>query len=750
MSNKLSLMVNFVGVDKLSGSLRNIMQLGRKGSQSIGQLTGESRKLKSQLSDVRRELKGASGNVTGLIDRERQLERQIEQTNRDLAERKRLMKIDADKRAMQRRGDAMMSSGRDQMVQGATLAAPLILATKSAAEFSSGMVDIQQKGELTNQATERLGENILVMARNAKQLPEALRSGVDLLMALGMTPETSAAAIGPAGRLATAYKVEIPDAARAAHSSLNNLQIAANDVGLVFDAMAAAGNAGGFEVADMARHFPSLTAQMQALSEEGVPAVADLSAALQVAMHTAGNADEAGNNIKNLLAKINAPATIRAFKKNFGVDLPAAMAKLEAEGYSAMEAIAMVTKEATGGDDRKLGYAFEDMQARMGIMALMQNMDEYRAIRDAAMNSKGTVDAGFDQRAARDATVNWRAFMGSVSALAITIGTTLLPAATDAMGMITSLANSVGQWAQANPQAAGTIAKLVAGLAVFKVTLGGTMILFGPLLKGFATINATVLRFAGSWKNAFTMMRTAALFLGKGLMKAGAMMLANPIILVITLIVAAIGVAAYLIYTHWDTIKAAFWSAVESVSGAMNAVWAFLKNAFAKWVSLHSQAIQIGKDIIGGLVAGIMAAPGRVWNALKGIVGGAIGNVKDMLGIASPSRVFMAIGDHTGEGFARGIAGKRSRVEGVAGRMARGAIAAGAVAMAPTAAIAQPMKPTATASAQARGMSGEGRKTEIHIHQLPGEDARELARRVAEVLRREEESDDLSGYEDEI
>jgi len=749
MSNKLSLMVNFVGVDKLSGSLRNIMQLGRKGSQSIGKLTGESRKLKSQLAGVRRELRGASGNVTGLIDRERALERQIEQTNRDLAERKRLMKIDADKRAMQRRGDAMMSSGRDQMVQGATLAAPLILATKSAAEFSSGMVDIQQKAELSNKATDKLGRNILVAARNARQLPEAMRSGLDLLLARGLDVDAANDVIGPAGRLATAYKVDIPDAAGAAYSSLQNLKVAARDVPMIFDAMAAAGNAGGFEVADMARHFPALTAQLQALDQKGVPAVADLSAALQVAMHTAGNADEAGNNIKNLLAKINAPVTVRAFKKNFGVDLPAAMAKLEAKGYSAMEAIAMVTKEATGGDMKKLGYAFEDMQARQGIMALMQNMDEYRAIRDAAMNSKGTVDAGFDQRAARDATVNWRAFMGSVSALAITIGTTLLPAATDAMNMITSLASSVGQWAQANPEAAGTIAKLVAGLAVFKIAMGAATFLVGGFLGPLAKFIAFSQK-VGLAAKAFTVLRTASLFLASGMAKAGALLLANPIILVVTLIAAAIGVAAYLIYTHWDTIKAAFWSAVESVSGAMNTVWAFLKSAFAKWVSLHSQAIQIGKDIIGGLVAGIMAAPGRVWTALKGIVGGAIGNVKDMLGIASPSRVFMAIGDHTGEGFARGIAGKRSRVEGVAGRMARGAIAAGAVAMAPTAALAQPMAPSATAKAQARGMAGDGRKVEIHIHQLPGEDARELARRVAEELRREEKSAALSSYEDEI
>ena len=49
MSKKLSLMVNFVGVDRMSGALKNIIGLGRKGSRSLGELRGESRKLDAEL-----------------------------------------------------------------------------------------------------------------------------------------------------------------------------------------------------------------------------------------------------------------------------------------------------------------------------------------------------------------------------------------------------------------------------------------------------------------------------------------------------------------------------------------------------------------------------------------------------------------------------------------------------------------------------------------------------------------------------
>lgn len=688
MSNKLSLLVNFVGVDKLSGSLRSIRMLGRKGTRSLNELRGEGRKLEAQLRDVRREFDGASGNVTALIDRERALERAIESTNRELAERKRLNVIEGQRRAQVARGDARMGRGREQMAQGATLLAPLILATKTASEFSSGMVDIQQKADLTNRQTERLQRNVLILAQNARQMPESIRAGLDTLLAKGMDLDAAQRAIGPAGRIATAYKVEIPDAASAAYASISNLKVPASQTARIFDMMASAGNEGAFEVRNMARHFPALTAQMQALGEKGAPAVADLSAALQVAMKTAGDEDEAGNNIKNLLAKINAPGTIRAFEKNFGVNLPAAMKKLTDEGYSSMEAIALVTKQATGGDMKKLGFAFEDMQARQGIMALIQNLEEYRRIRQAAMNSGGTVDKTFAQRAARDATVNWRAFMASASTLAITLGTTFLPVATEAMDLASGLARQISEWAQANPEAAATLTKLVAGLALFRVGLGATNFLFGGFLKssagfiaffrkvdGVSRFGTMMTRFkdvatvaASGAVRAFGLMRMGAMFLAKGLLRAGLMMMANPIVLAITLLVVALAGAAYLVWRHWDTIEAAFVT-----------VWGNIKSFFGKapdWLK------SIGTAMMRGLLMAIN--PMALATKLISVAKNGITAFKKYLGIKSPSRVFMALGEHTGEGLALGMDRKGPRVARAAGKLATGAAAAGALALSPT------------------------------------------------------------------
>lgn len=719
MSNKLSLLVNFVAIDKLSDSLRGFVGLGRKGSASLNALRGEGRKLEAQLKKVRAELSGSTGNVTALMDRERDLERQIAETNQQLERRKRLNVIEADHAAMMRRGDQLRQRGQENIAQGAALSAPLIAATAAAAQFSSGMVDIQQKAALSDAATDRLGGRIVLMAKAAKQMPEDIRSGLDLLLAKGMGLDAATAAIGPAGRLATAYKVELPDAAAAAFASVSNLRVASAQTARVFDAMAAAGNEGGFEVRDMARHFPALTAQMQALGAKGLPAVADLSAALQVAMHTAGTADEAGNNIQNLLAKINAPGTIAAFKKNFGIDLPAAMKKLEDQGYTSMEAIAMLTKQATGGDMKKLGFAFEDQQARMGILALIQNMEEYRRIRAAAMNSGGTVDKAFDQRVARDAMVQWTAFKSSVSQVAITLGSTLLPVANEVLGMISRLAAGVAAWAQKNPEAAATVTKLVAGLAVFKIGLGVAQLLLGSVIGPLSTAIRMFRLFGGA----------ARIF---QLVAAGARMLL-PLLAGVSLPVlaigAAIGVLAYLVYTHWDSIKAAFNTGVAWIRGKLGALPNWMQN--------------IGKMMMAGLLT--FLTPGALVNRLLGIAKAGVTAFKSYFGIKSPSRLFMEMGGHMTSGLGIGIDRGGRRPLTAMGQLATGVSAAGALALSPMAAAAG--GPGRAGNAPGPAAAAPAPVT-INVYQQPGEDGEALARRIAAMLARRPPAPTPGSYED--
>lgn len=70
----------------------------------------------------------------------------------------------------------------------------------------------------------------------------------------------------------------------------------------------------------------------------------------------------------------------------------------------------------------------------------------------------------------------------------------------------------------------------------------------------------------------------------------------------------------------------------------------------------------LGRDMVQGLANGIRNNAGAVWDALKGIVTSGIARAKGLLGIRSPSRVFMEIGQFIGEGLAIGIEGGSGRV----------------------------------------------------------------------------------------
>lgn len=796
--NRLSLIVQFgsAGLDKLNGGLRNIVGLSKSGASALRGLQQDSGRLKRELAATAKEIRNATGNVTHLVDRERALAAQLDRTNAKIADQKKLLAIAARADMIAERGRDLRSRGRDNMIEGAALSAPFILAAREAGNFSSGMVDLQQKAELTDQQTAQLERTILRAAAAARQLPEATREGVDILAGFGLDPRRAALMIAPIGRLGTAMKVEMADGAAAAFANYQNLKVAVNDTSRALDIMAAAGNAGAFEVRDMARHFPGLTAQLNALGESGLSAVGNLSAALQIARRTTGSSDEAANNLQNLFAKINSPSTVRAFQKNFGVDLPAAMAKLRAEGYDTLEAIAMITQKATGGDLKKLGYAFEDMQAQGAIRALIQNLEDYRKIRDQAMKSEGTVDRAFNQRLVRDATVKWRSFMGTVSNIAIVAGSALLPALTDVAGSVEGTMRHVLAWSQANPQLASGIVKVAAGLVGLKIGFGIVQFAVGGVLGPLSTayrlfkqlravdeagrritlLGRLASRAGPLVARGFGAIRTAALFLARGVARAGLMLLANPVVLAITALVVVLGTAAYLVWKHWDRIKGAFNAGVGMIGRAIGFVkrhalmilpalgplgivagfvirhWSTIKSAFMTGIRGVGNAIRnglafmrafagnfvgVGRAIIDGLVSGIKAAPGKIWAALKSIIGGAWRNAKSFLGINSPSRLFMQMGGFVADGLAVGIDQGRRRPVDSARRMAESVAGGFNVPRSPFAAGMAPVgAATARGGHPANGGGLTIEKIEIHLATQPGQNGAQIAQQIRDELRK--------------
>ena len=85
---------------------------------------------------------------------------------------------------------------------------------------------------------------------------------------------------------------------------------------------------------------------------------------------------------------------------------------------------------------------------------------------------------------------------------------------------------------------------------------------------------------------------------------------------------------------------------LDGISSLLQDVW----NAITSFDLLGA-----GKDLIQGLIDGILSMGGAVLDAIGGVVDGAIDWAKGLLGIGSPSKLFKQFGDWTMQGLALGF-----------------------------------------------------------------------------------------------
>jgi len=736
----------------------------------------------TRLGELRERLRTAGIATTDLVRYERDLRQEASRTNQELSEQGRRMVLlnDRTRRLAAARGGfgknmgiatGALASGAAGVGAGMAVAGPLGGAMKSAMQYQSVMTDIAQKANLSREEARKMGIGLVAAAKAANQLPEALQEGVDVLAGFGLDPRKAVKMMTPIGRAATAYKAEIRDLSAAAFAANDNLKVPVAQTGKVIDIMAAAGKSGAFEIKDMAGQFPALTAAYQALGQTGTRAVADLAAGAQIARKGAGDSVTAGNNLLNLLNKISAKETNDNFKK-FGVDLPAALKKAAADGKGPIEAIAELTDKALKGDRSKLSYLFGDAQVQGALRPLLENLAEFRKIRDGAMNAKGVTDTDFAERL-KDGAEQAKRYEIATKALGLTMGSVLLPAATAAMTKAAELANSIGAWADRNPRAAKAVAILTAAVAGLLFVFGGAAIALAAVMAPFAALS----------------------FVATGL---GVALL--PVIGIAAAVLAAmvgLGVAAYAAYANWTGVTAFFgtlWAQIKTAfdggligviamlgrwgGAVLRGIWAGITGA-AGWLAANGPALLAGawRQITAVIWNGVLLLPRLLFqfgvNTVKGLIGGIVSmfpslggvvkrladmlpsGVRKILDIRSPSRVFARIGGHVTEGMADGIdrGGKAPlrSLTNIARQLAGATMATSPIARVAglgrqiTAAIAvgATVPAAATAPAVRSGQAGSVAASpaalgpiEIHIHQTPGQSAPDLARMVRDEIAR--------------
>ena len=116
----------------------------------------------------------------------------------------------------------------------------------------------------------------------------------------------------------------------------------------------------------------------------------------------------------------------------------------------------------------------------------------------------------------------------------------------------------------------------------------------------------------------------------------------------------------------WDRVKSGASSAINAVVTFFSNVGSRIKGAIG---DVGSMLYNVGQQIVQGLVNGIVSAWHWVTDKLSSLISGLGSAAKKLLGISSPSKVFMEIGHFTGQGLAAGLDASRGAVSAAAARM---------------------------------------------------------------------------------
>lgn len=277
-----------------------------------------------------------------------------------------------------------------------------------------------------------LHEAVKSAVENGGGTKEDALAALDKLLASGTVKAETAMKLLPTlqkGAVATGASTE--DLSAIAISAMQQFGISEDQIGAVLDKAVAAGQAGNFELSDMARWLPQQMAAAKSAGLSGMNGFEALLVANQQARVTAGTSDEAGNNLVNLLAKITSKETADRFRKleikgkdgkTHGIDFIKSMENEKKQGKNSIEAFSSIMDMVVGEDDRykslkeklktakkeeqqtllnqmadlaegtAIGQVISDRQALMALLGIRNNVQLGKEVKAEVGNAEGAVD----------------------------------------------------------------------------------------------------------------------------------------------------------------------------------------------------------------------------------------------------------------------------------------------------------------------------------------------------------------------
>jgi TP901 family phage tail tape measure protein len=721
----------------------------RKAHEAVRDLTLKLQDQRRQLGPHAKSLKEMGFSTSKLGDHEHTLRTRIEAANVALQDQKKKLGAVANEQSrlakarnnfdrVQRTAGSMAATGAAGLGTAYALSRPLTNvveafapAEDAATQLKASMMgsdgsvaaDFEKITRLANQ----LGDRLPGTTADFQEMMTMLRrQGISAASILGGTGEAAA-------YLGVQLRMPVVEAAEFAAKMQDATRTTEKDMMGLMDTIQRAYYL-GVDSTNMLQGFSKISPVMGVIRKDGLAAANEL-APLLVMMDQTGMAGESAGNafrkvFQGAMANSKISRVLDDLKSVRGIDLKLDFTNGKGEFggigqmYAQLDKLKGLTTEvrlellkSMFGDDSETLQVLNTMMTRgvAGYDEVAAKMKAQADLRLRVNQQLGTLNNTME------------AAQGSWTNAMAEFGAAVAPELKGLISWLGGVANGIGAWARENPVLAGWLVKIVAVIAALVGVFGALTIALASVLGPFA------------------MLRYGMTLIGT--LSSGALL---PILAVIAAI-AALGVAAYLVYRNWEPIKAFFlglWDEIKAgFSGGLSGILALLVNfsplgmfyrAFAGVMSyfgieLPGRFTDFGGMILQGVVSGIRNGLGLVKSAISGAGEAAIGWFKEKLGIHSPSRVFADLGGYTMAGLEQGIvAGQRGPLSAVAG-MGKQLAAAGALTLGLNGG-AVAVDNRAPLSAGSTPIVIQGDTIQITIPAASGTDAAALAQQINRIL----------------
>lgn len=304
--------------------------------------------------------------------------------------------------------------------------------TSGTATYGKGMTIAERK-----LVKVELDKTVMAAVRGGGGTADGALAAADTLIASGSYDLASVKKVlGITQRASFVSGATAPDAA-AVTLQLKNFGLKPEQIGLGQDIAVAGGQLGGFEYDTMAQYLSRQLPLAKAAGYGGLDGLKKIVALNQVAINTAGNQDEAGNNVVNLLQKISSREFSKQINKQIepqkgdpqlpksqggGLDWSAYARQQKSQGVDQIDAFVALLERQLAGDSQyqalkaqaagakgkeaqalyeqmsqmlegsNLGEVIADRQALMAALAISTNGAENERIKGGLDNAGGTID----------------------------------------------------------------------------------------------------------------------------------------------------------------------------------------------------------------------------------------------------------------------------------------------------------------------------------------------------------------------